>query len=106
MIIKTINLIIILNFLVSSVGLFGVFINRNNLLLILIAIELIFLGVNLNFILISIYLDDIIGQIFVFFILTIVAGESAIALSLFTIIYKFRKTISMINIQEYFINKI
>lgn len=99
-------MIIILNFLVSSVGLFGVFINRNNLLLILIAIELIFLGVNLNFILISIYLDDIIGQIFVFFILTIVAGESAIALSLFTIIYKFRKTISMINIQEYFINKI
>lgn len=106
MIIKTINLIIILNFLVSSVGLFGIFINKNNLLLILIAIELIFLGVNLNFILISIYLDDIIGQIFVFFILTIVAGESAIALSLFTIIYKFRKTISMINIQEYFINKI
>jgi NADH-quinone oxidoreductase subunit K len=106
LIIKTINLIIILNFLVSSVGLFGIFINKNNLLLILIAIELIFLGVNLNFILISIYLDDIIGQIFVFFILTIVAGESAIALSLFTIIYKFRKTISMINIQEYFINKI
>lgn len=99
-------MIIILNFLVSSVGLFGIFINKNNLLLILIAIELIFLGVNLNFILISIYLDDIIGQIFVFFILTIVAGESAIALSLFTIIYKFRKTISMINIQEYFINKI
>jgi NADH-quinone oxidoreductase subunit K len=97
---------VILNFLVSSIGLFGIFINKNNLLLILIAIELIFLGVNLNFILISIYLDDILGQIFVFFILTIIAGESAIALSLFTIIYKLRKTISMINTQEYFFNKL
>lgn len=97
---------VILNFLVSSIGLFGIFINKNNLLLILIAMELIFLGININFILISIYLDDIIGQIFVFFILTIVAGESAIALSLFTIIYKFRKSISIINMQEYFFNKL
>jgi NADH-quinone oxidoreductase subunit K len=71
----------------------------------LISIELVFLGLNLNFTIISVYLDDISGQIFVLFILTVVAGESAIALSLFTIIYQFRKNLTLMTMYGYFIYK-
>jgi NADH-quinone oxidoreductase subunit K len=105
MVLTVINFIIILNLLVSCVGLFGIFSNKKNFLLTLISVEIMFLGVNLNFVFISLYLDDIIGQIFVFFILTIIACESAIVLSFLVIIYKFRKTVCIINTNKYFINK-
>lgn len=100
------DFIIILNVLITSIGLFGVFYYKKHFLLILISIEIIFLGLNLNFALISVYLDDIVGHIYILFILTIIACESAIALSLFTIMYKFKKTIIVDNIKEYFLNKL
>jgi NADH-quinone oxidoreductase subunit K len=87
------------------VGLFGILFNKRNLLVMLISIELVFLGINLSFIFASIYLDDILGQVLVFFILTVVAGESAVALSLFTIIYQFRQSSAFINLKGYFIYK-
>jgi NADH-quinone oxidoreductase subunit K len=86
-------------------GLCGILFNKRNLLVMLVAIELVFLGINLNLIIVSIYLDDIIGQILVFFVLTVVTGESAIALSLFTIIYQFRKTLTFMVIHGYFTHK-
>lgn len=103
---KSVSLALILNLAVTGVGLFGIFFNKKNLLLILISMELVFLGINLNFVIVSVYLDDIIGQILVLFILTVVAGESAIALSLFIIIYQFRKTLSIIDLQDCSINKL
>jgi NADH-quinone oxidoreductase subunit K len=63
-------------------GITGIALNKNNILIILISIELILLAVNLNFIVFSIYLDDIVGQVFVLFILAIGATESAIGLAL------------------------
>lgn len=100
-----IDFIIILNLLVSIIGLSAILFNKKNFLLTLISIEIVFLGINLNFIFISVYLDDIIGQVFVFFILAIIACESAIVLSFLVIIYKFRKTISIINTNKYFTSK-
>lgn len=100
------DFIMILNILIISIGLFGVFYYKKHFLLILISIEIIFLGLNLNFALISIYLDDIIGHIYILFVLTIVACESAIALCLFTIMYQLKKTIIINNIKEYFVNKL
>jgi NADH-quinone oxidoreductase subunit K len=106
MILKTINIIILLNVLIISIGLFGVFFNNKNFLMILIFIEIIFLGINLNFTIVSIFLDDVIGHIFILFILTIIAGESAIALSLFIMLYKLKKTINIQVIKTNYNSKI
>lgn len=97
---KKIDVIIILNLLIFTIGFLGVFFNKKNLLLLLISIEIIFLGLNLNFVLISIYLDDLVGHIFILFILSIVACESAIALSFFILLYKFKETIVINKIKE------
>ena len=106
MYLKTIDFLLILNILIISIGLFGIFYNKKNFLMMLIAIEIIFLGLNLNFIVISIFLDDIIGHIFVIFILTIITCESAIALSLFIILYKLKKTINIDIIKNKHVNKL
>jgi len=76
------------------VGLFGVIFNRRNILIILMCIELMLLGLNLNFILFSVYLDDLYGEIFSFFILTIAAAESAIGLAVIIIYYRIRGNIN------------
>ena len=82
LLVKT-NLLYLLsfNFLLYIIGLLGIFCNRKNFLLILIAIEIFILAINLNFIIFSIYLDDIYGQIYVLFILTVAATESALGLA-------------------------
>ena len=85
------NIIIIL-FLIGTLGLV---LNRKNILITIMSIELMLLAVNLNFIVFSIYLDDIIGYIFVLFILTIAATESAIGLAILSIYYKLKQTIQM-----------
>ena len=77
-----INYILSLTTIVFVIGLIGIVLNRKNILIILMSIELLLLSVNLNFAAFSIYLDDIIGQIFVVFILTIAATESAIGLAI------------------------
>ena len=85
------NIIIIL-FLIGTLGLV---LNRRNILITIMSIELMLLSVNLNFIIFSIYLDDIIGYVFVLFILTIAATESAIGLAILSIFYKLKQTIQM-----------
>jgi NADH-quinone oxidoreductase subunit K len=72
----------IIPFVLFIIGLLGVLTSRKNILLIIMSIEVILLSVNLNFILFSLYLGDIIGQMFCFYILTIAASESAIGLAL------------------------
>ena len=88
-----ISFILFLILLIFLSGIVGLVLNRKNILIIIISIELILLSVNLNFIIFSLYLDDIIGQIFVLFILTIAAAESAIGLSILTSYHKIKNTI-------------
>jgi len=80
-------------FIIFLIGILGLVLNRKNILIIIIAIELMLLSVNLNFIIFSLYLDDIIGQLFVLFVLTIAAAESAIGLSILSSYYKVKNTI-------------
>ena len=81
------------NFIVFGICLTGIFLNFRNILIILMGIELILLSLNLNFIYFSLYLDDLYGQIFSLFILTIAASESAIGLAIIIIYYRIRGNI-------------
>ena len=76
-------------------GLAGIMLNRHNIIIVLMSIELMLLAVNLNFIVFSVYLDDLMGQVFALFILTVAAAESAIGLAILVIYYKVRGTIEM-----------
>ena len=73
---------------------FGIIFNKKNILFTLICIELLLLSVNLNFIFLSIYLDDIYGQLFSIFILTVAAAESSIGLAIIILYYRVKKNIS------------
>ena len=73
----------------------GVFINRKNVLILLMCIELMFLSVNLNFIAFSHFLGDIHGQVFVFFILTVAAAEAAIGLAILVTLFRNRRTLNV-----------
>ena len=73
----------------------GVFINRKNLILLLMSIELMLLAVNMNFIAFSAYSGDVAGQLFVFFILTVAAAESAIGLAIIVALFRNRSTINV-----------
>ncbi len=73
----------------------GIFMNRRNLIVLLMAIELMLLAVNLNFIAFSHYLGDLDGQVFVFFILTVAAAESAIGLAILVVLFRNRATIDV-----------
>ena len=106
MVIVSINYILSLTAIVFFIGLFGVILNRKNILTILMSIELLLLGVNLNFATLSIYLDDIIGHIFVIFILTIAAAESAIGLAIITVFYKLKNSIELNPIKKRLTNKV
>lgn len=86
---------IILSVIFFLIGIFGIFITRRNIILIIMSIELMLLSSNLMFIFFSIYLDDILGQIFSLFILSIAASESAIGLALIVIFYRLRGVISI-----------
>ena len=106
MITVSINYILIITAIVFFIGLFGVILNRKNILTILMSIELLLLAINLNFAALSIYLDDVIGHIFVIFILTIAAAESAIGLAIITIFYKLKNSIELEPIKKKLTNKI
>ena len=73
----------------------GIFMNRRNLIVLLMAIELMLLAVNMNFVAFSHYLGDMQGQVFVFFILTVAAAESAIGLAIPVVLFRNRSTISV-----------
>ncbi len=78
----------------------GIFLNRRNLIVLLMAIELMLLAVNLNFVAFSHYLGDMAGQVFVFFILTVAAAESAIGLAILVVLFRNRATISVDELDE------
>lgn len=75
------------------IGVLGLVLNRKNILIALVSLELLLLSVNLNFIVFSIYLDDIMGQLFVLFVLTIAAAESGLGLAILVAFYKLRNSI-------------
>ncbi len=77
------------------IGVLGLVLNRKNILITIMSLELILLSVNLNFIVFSVYLDDVVGQVFVLFVLTIAATESVIGLALLTVYYKLKNTIQV-----------
>nr|YP_008816047.1 NADH dehydrogenase subunit 4L [Closterium baillyanum]AGZ90244.1 NADH dehydrogenase subunit 4L [Closterium baillyanum] len=76
-------------------GIWGIFLNRKNVLIMLMSIELMLLAVNLNFLVFSVYLDDMMGQLFALFILTVAAAESAIGLAILVITFRIRGTIAV-----------
>ncbi len=73
----------------------GIFINRKNVIILLMSIELMLLAVNMNFIAFSHFLGDIAGQVFVFFILTVAAAEAAIGLAILVVLFRNRRTINV-----------
>ena len=78
-----------------TIGIFGIFLNRKNVIVILMSVELILLAVNINFVAFSSYLHDMVGQVFTMFILTVAAGEAAIGLAILVIYYRNRGTIAV-----------
>ena len=78
-----------------ALSVIGIFLNRRNLIVLLMAIELMLLAVNLNFIAFSHFLGDMAGQVFVFFILTVAAAESAIGLAILVVLFRNRSTINV-----------
>ena len=86
--------------IIFSIGVAGIFLNRKNIIVILMSIELILLAVNINMISFSIYLNDLIGQIFTLFILTVAAAEAAIGLAIIVIYYRNSGTIRVQEIDK------
>jgi NADH-quinone oxidoreductase subunit K len=76
-------------------GVLGIFINRKNIIIILMAIELILLAVNINHVAFSAYLGDLVGQVFAMFVLTVAAGEAAIGLAILVIYFRGRGSIAV-----------
>lgn len=83
-----------------TLGVFGIFINRKNVIVILMSIELILLAVNLNFVAFSSVLNDLTGQVFALFILTVAAAEAAIGLAILVVFYRNRGSIAVEDINS------
>ena len=86
---------LVLGGILFAISVLGIFLNRKNVIILLMAIELMLLAVNMNFIAFSHYLGDIHGQIFVFFILTVAAAESAIGLAILVVLFRSLRTINV-----------
>ncbi len=86
---------LVLGALLFAISVIGIFLNRKNVIIILMAIELMLLAVNFNFIAFSHYLGDLAGQVFVFFILTVAAAESAIGLAILVVLFRNLRTINV-----------
>lgn len=86
---------LILGAILFAISVVGIFLNRKNVVILLMAIELLLLAVNMNFVAFSHYLNDIAGQVFVFFILTVAAAESAIGLAILIVLFRSRQTINV-----------
>ena len=89
----SLNILMFTTTFIFLLGAFGLVLNKRNLILILMSIELMLVAINLNFIIFSVYLDDIFGQVFALYVLTIAAAESAIGLAIFTIYFKDKQSI-------------
>jgi NADH-quinone oxidoreductase subunit K len=87
--------VLILAAILFCISVAGIFINRKNVIVLLMCIELMLLAVNMNFIAFSHFMNDITGQVFVFFILTVAAAESAIGLAILVVLFRNRHTINV-----------
>jgi NADH-quinone oxidoreductase subunit K len=96
----SINYVLTVFVILFFIGILGLVLNRKNIIITLMALELMLLAVNLNFIIFSIYLDDIVGEVFVLFILTIAATESSIGLALLMVYFKLKNSIYMEKIKK------
>ena len=88
---------LIVGALLFAISIIGIFVNRRNLLILLMSIELMLLSVNLNFVAFSHYLGDAAGQIFVFFILTVAAAETAIGLAILVVLFR---NLNSVNVED------
>ena len=84
---------------IFSIGVIGIFLNRKNIIVILMSIELILLAVNINLVAFSIFLGDLAGQVFTLFILTVAAGEAAIGLAILVVYFRNRGSIAVEDIK-------
>jgi NADH-quinone oxidoreductase subunit K len=91
----TLNHFLVLGALLFAISVVGIFLNRRNVIVLLMAIELMLLAVNLNFVAFSHFLGDLAGQVFVFFILTVAAAESAIGLAILVVLFRNLATINV-----------
>jgi NADH-quinone oxidoreductase subunit K len=89
------NHYLVLGALLFAISVVGIFLNRKNIIILLMAIELMLLAVNMNFVAFSHYLGDLSGQVFVFFILTVAAAESAIGLAILVALFRNLKSINV-----------
>jgi len=91
----TLSQLLTLSAILFAISVAGIFLNRKNVILLLMCVELLLLAANFNFIAFSRYLGDISGQIFVFFVLTVAAAESAIGLAILVVLFRERRTIDV-----------
>lgn len=87
--------VLVVSAIVFSLSLIGIVLNRHNLIVLLMCVELMFLAVNTNFVLFAHYLNDTAGEIFVFFILAVAAAEAAIGLAILILIFRHQRTINV-----------
>jgi NADH-quinone oxidoreductase subunit K len=87
----------VLGAILFAIGVFGIFLNRRNLIVLLMSVELMLLAVNMNFVAFSTWMGDAAGQVFVFFILTVAAAEAAIGLAILVLLFR---NLSTINVDE------
>jgi NADH-quinone oxidoreductase subunit K len=91
---------LVLSAILFSISIAGIFVNRKNMILLLMCIELLLLSVNFNFIAFSRYLNDTAGEVFVFFILTVAAAEAAIGLAILVVLFRTRRSVNVDDISE------
>ena len=91
---------LVLGAVLFALGMFGIFINRKNMIILLMSVELLLLAVNMNFVAFSHFLHDIAGQVFVFFVLTVAAAESAIGLAIIVVLFRNRASINVQDLDQ------
>jgi NADH-quinone oxidoreductase subunit K len=96
----TLSHFLVLGAVLFAISIVGIFLNRKNVIILLMAIELMLLAVNLNFVAFSHFLGDMAGQVFVFFILTVAAAESAIGLAILVVLFRALRTINVADLDR------
>jgi NADH-quinone oxidoreductase subunit K len=96
----TLQMMLVLSGLLFAIAVAGIFINRKNIILLLMCIELLLLSANMNFVAFSRYHGNIDGQVFVFFVLTVAAAEAAIGLAILVVLFRLRHSINVADISS------
>jgi NADH-quinone oxidoreductase subunit K len=94
----TLQMVLVLSGLLFAIAVAGIFINRKNLILLLMCVELLLLSANINFVAFSRHMNNIDGQVFVFFVLTVAAAEAAIGLAILVVLFRQRQSINVADI--------